>query len=141
MPMITYDEATMGTGFPDIDAQHRELIDRLNQLLEGMRAGHGQDELLPILDFLADYTVRHFRHEEGCMARNRCAVAAANKTAHDRFLLTVAEFRRRLQENGPSVTLVIDAQRQLADWVRNHIVRTDTHLRSCAFAAAGRDAG
>lgn len=137
--MITYDEATMGTGFPDIDAQHRELIVRLDTLLEGMKAGHGQDELLPLLDFLADYTVRHFRHEEGCMARHHCAVAAANKAAHDRFLHTVADFRRRVQEHGPSVKLVIDAQRQLADWVRNHIVRTDTHLRSCALATTGAE--
>ncbi len=139
MSVMRYDEATMGTGFPDIDAQHRELIDRLNTLLEGMKAGHGQEELLPLLDFLAQYTARHFRHEEGCMARHRCAVAVANKTAHERFLLTVAEFRRRLHENGPSVTLVLDAQRQLADWVRNHIVRTDTHLRSCAFAGSAGD--
>ncbi len=136
---LAYDPEKMSTGFPDIDQQHRELITRLNHLLGAMSAGHGQDELLPLVDFLAEYTVKHFGHEEGCMARHHCPVAAANKAAHDRFLLTVRDFRMQLKAKGPSVALLIDAQRELSDWVRNHIIRVDTHLRDCALAHSAAD--
>ena len=128
---LTYDHQSMSTGFADIDEQHKELITRLGTLLDGMHAGRGQAELLPLLDFLADYTVEHFSNEEGCMARVHCPLAAANKAAHTRFLGTVASFRRRLEREGATVALVLQAQRELADWVRTHIVRTDVHLRSC----------
>jgi len=134
---LTYDPRTMGTGFPDIDAQHQELIARLGRLLDGMSEGRGQSELLPLVDFLADYTVKHFGHEEACMQRHQCPVAAANKAAHAKFLGTVASFRKRLEQNGPSVALVLEAQRELSDWVRNHIVRTDTHMRACALEHSG----
>ena len=103
-----------------------------------MKAGHAQDVLLPLVDFLADYTVKHFSHEEGCMARHQCSVAAANKAAHQRFLHTVSSFRKNLEMNGPTVSLVLEAQRELSDWVRNHIIRTDTHLRECALEHSGR---
>lgn len=134
---LTYDPRTMGTGFPDIDAQHQELISRLGRLLDGMSEGRGQGELLPLLDFLAEYTVKHFSYEEGCMHRYRCPVAASNKAAHTKFLATVASFRKRLEQNGPSVALVLEAQRELSDWIRNHIVRVDTHMRACAVEHTG----
>lgn len=134
---LQYNAATMSTGFADIDAQHRELIDQLNRLITQMQAGKGQEELAPLLDFLVDYSRRHFSHEEGCMARHQCPVATANRNAHRQFLDMLDDFRRQVATSGPTVSLVLKAQKELGEWIRMHIVRTDTRLRECVGAGAG----
>lgn len=128
---ITFSELTMGTGVPEIDKQHKELIDRLNTLIDAMKAGKGREELKPILRFIADYTKWHFSHEEGCMERNRCPLAKANKDAHTQFINTFNSLAGRIEQEGATVSLVLEVQRQLGDWIVRHIMRVDKHLNAC----------
>jgi len=133
---IVWDQATMGTGVPEIDQQHRELISRLDPLLEAMKQGRSQEELKGTIAFLAEYTKFHFGHEEECMNRLRCPVAAANVTAHRHFVSVFQEIAAEAEAGGPKLALLLRAQRELSDWVRNHIMRVDTHLRQCVVAGS-----
>lgn len=128
---LTWDERRMSTGVPEIDAQHRELIRQLNRLFEMMHAGKGGAELQELLDFCAKYAITHFAHEEGCMHLHRCPAATANRNAHAQFNRVFADFRKRLQQEGPTLTLTLQVQKQLSDWLSSHIIGTDTQLRSC----------
>ncbi len=128
-----WDEGTMGTGVPEIDAQHQELIRRLKGLLVALREGRGESELGRALDFLGEYAAWHFGQEESCMERNRCAAAAAARSAHRRFGQVFEEIAARVKAEGPKMSLSIRAERELADWVRHHIVRIDTQLRNCVL--------
>lgn len=132
---LTWDARTMATGMEEIDAQHRELIQHINRLFELMSRGSGQQGLGEFMDFLGQYAAWHFRHEEGCMEEHRCPAAAANKQAHAEFIRIFRGYRKRLDNEGPTTKLVIEVQQQVTAWVRNHIVRTDTQLRSCVRAA------
>jgi|SRR5690554_5339539 hemerythrin len=134
---IIWNAETMSTGFDDIDEQHKELFERLNALLDAMKDGKGKSEIERLLGFLGDYAVRHFAHEEDCMARHRCPMASANKEAHAKFIRTFEDLSRRLVAEGPSLALVIETQQKVADWIQSHIVRVDTHLRGCALSRAG----
>ena len=58
-----FDE-TLVTGNDMIDSQHKELIDRINQLLESCEEGQGKIKAVKMLDYLLDYTVFHFEAEE-----------------------------------------------------------------------------
>lgn len=126
-----WDEATMGTGVPEIDAQHQELIRRLKGLLTAMREGRSESEIGSVLDFLGEYAAWHFGEEATCMDRHRCPAAAANRSAHRRFVRVFEELATRVKAEGPKMSLTIHAERELADWVRHHIVRIDTQLRQC----------
>ena len=131
---LAWDEATMGTGFPDIDAQHRELIRHLGLFLEAMKDGRSREELAELVAFLGNYARSHFAHEEQCMNRLHCPVAKANETAHRQFERVFELIARELEAEGPKASLAIRAQRELSDWVREHIVRIDTRLRACVPA-------
>ena len=133
---LKWDAATMSTGVDEVDRQHRELIDHINELFELMRRGEGRTGITDFVDFLADYAQEHFRHEEGCMVAYRCPVASANKLAHMQFSRLLQDYRKRLDEEGPTGSLVIEVQQNVSTWIRDHIVRTDTHLRNCVPAGA-----
>jgi hemerythrin len=128
---LKWDARTMATGVEEIDAQHQELIKHINEFFSLMHMGKGGDGLDEFMDFLGQYAAWHFKHEEGCMEEYRCPAAAANKRAHQTFIQIFRGYRNRLREEGPTTSLVIEVQQKVSDWVRNHIVHTDTQLAQC----------
>ena len=128
---LEWHAATMSTGVDEIDAQHKELISRLNDLFQRMQTGEGAAALKGLLDFLGTYASWHFSREERCMDAVQCSVAAANKQAHAAFLKTFTDLRKRFEAEGPTTTLVLQAQRELSSWLTSHICKIDTHLKAC----------
>ena len=98
---LKWDPRTMATGVEEIDAQHQELIQHLNEFFNLMHMGRGGDGLDEFMDFLSQYAAWHFKHEEGCMEEYRCPAAAANKRAHQTFIQIFRGYRNRLLEEGP----------------------------------------
>ncbi len=134
--MLTYCPRTMGTGIPTIDAQHKELFKRLNQLFAQMSVGRATDGLDELLLFLKNYAEWHFEHEEDCMARAQCPVQAANKSAHAEFIRIFTALTERLQKDGPTPTMVIQVEKQFSGWMTSHVVKIDTNLKKCLEAKA-----
>ena len=130
MPFV-WDEKTMGTGVPEIDAQHQELIRRLQRLLAALKEGRGEHEIRDTLDFVGQYAAWHFGQEEECMQRDQCPVVASARSAHKHFLESFRDLSERVKAEGPKMSLTIRAERELADWVRHHIIRIDTQIKKC----------
>lgn len=128
---LTFNPITMGTGADSIDAQHKVLVDLINRLLQSMQTGKARDEVGPILGELAKYATSHFAHEEACMTRFNCPAAAANKNAHAAFLKTFTAMKADYDRDGPSPTMAIRMQRELSDWIAQHIVGVDVKLKPC----------
>jgi hemerythrin-like metal-binding protein len=130
MPMITWDPS-MTAGVETVDVQHRQLIDWLNDLLSAMSQGRGRTEIEGLLDQLGNYAVTHFGHEEACMARYQCPVAAANAAAHKDFVATLTSFKAEYERDGATAHLVVRIESELMRWLTGHIKRTDTQLAAC----------
>ncbi len=134
---IEWNETLMSTGIPEIDAQHRELIKRLDALIEAMQRGDSRAQVEQLVPFLGDYATWHFGKEEKCMDAHRCPAALANRRAHASFLQMFAALAKRIEKEGPSLTLTLALQREVSDWVSNHIVRVDAQLKRCVARNAG----
>ena len=126
---------SMSTGVPEVDRQHQDLIGQLNRLNEAMSQGKGRDEIAKMLDFLADYVVRHFAAEERHMDVLGCPAAAANRQAHREFLGTFKALRERFDAAGAQPTLVLEIHGTLSKWLVGHITKIDTQLSACAVHA------
>ncbi len=124
----SWDES-MRTGDEAIDLQHKELIHRLNLLLEAMYKGHPAEQVESTLDFLAVYVVEHFTQEEALMDRVHCPLADANKRAHAEFLVRFGAFQEDLasQKSSPSV-IAVKMLRDLSDWIVRHIRTIDARM-------------
>ena len=88
---IVFDPATMSTGVPSIDAQHKQLIAMINTLVAAMESRAGAAVVGRSIDDMAAYTRSHFAHEEKCMVAAACPVAKVNIMQHAQFMTTVAD--------------------------------------------------
>jgi hemerythrin len=116
---------SLETGIPEIDNQHKEMFVRINQLLDACHQGRGQETLGDVLNFLEDYARRHFMDEEALMAAKGYPELASHREMHREFMANVAEVKRRFQEEGPGVHIVVITNRVIAGWLNTHIRRVD----------------
>ncbi|MBI4786213.1 MAG: hemerythrin family protein [Chloroflexi bacterium] len=122
-------EPSMRTGDDLCDAQHKELIRRLNLLLHAMYKGQPAAEVESMLDFLSKYVVQHFSREEALMDRVQCPLAAANRKAHAIFMKKLATFRDRLANRQSTTALIaIEMLRDISTWLVDHIRNIDARM-------------
>ncbi|MGC9505216.1 bacteriohemerythrin [Baaleninema sp.] len=115
-------------GIPEIDQQHKQLIEQMGLLVEAMRENQAHSEIAQILKFLEKYIDRHFGFEEQCMESYRCPVACQNKEAHAKFIKNFQEIKTQFDREGSSLSLVLKVNQSLLDWFLNHIRKIDTQL-------------
>lgn len=128
-PLVIWNDS-LKIGVPEIDRQHKQLIEQLNQLVDAMHNNRGKDEIQEIVKFLDLYVSQHFSFEEGCMNRCRCPVASQNAAAHAYFIKVLSEVKAELRNKGTSLTLAIKVNEQLLDWFVNHIKKVDIQLKN-----------
>lgn len=127
--MIQWNE-TLATGHATVDTDHKQLIDSLNQLENSLRDGAGKENVGKILDFLNRYTREHFTREEAHMKKVGCPAYNENCREHALLISRLDVWLERLQQ-GTSITLVLEVHREIASWIRGHILKTDCQLRGC----------
>lgn len=120
----------LAIGVALIDAQHRELFDSVNRLLDAIEQGRGREEVASLMLFLEDYTANHFGSEEAYMRRFHYPGYPAHKAEHTGFINDFIDLREDLDANGPSADLVAKISRRVCEWLLLHIGRVDK-----AFAA------
>lgn len=115
------------TGMPEVDAQHQQLVDLVNRLGDDVNSGDPLRIDQALAD-LADYTVYHFRSEEGMMDAAGVAPAHADRhrTTHKRFVAQVVGWINRRQA-GEDVQLGVLVE-FLANWLVFHILGDDQSL-------------
>ena len=129
--IVVWNEAKMATGFPTVDSQHQELIQRINELHAACVRGTVREELMEQLNFLGSYVVSHFADEEKLMQAHRCPARGQNQAAHAKFLQDYEQVMAMVKANGASTKVALQLKQMLGDWLTNHICRIDTGLRNC----------
>jgi len=132
--IVGWNESRMGTGVPSVDAQHQELIRRINELHADCVAGKAREQLMEHLNFLGTYAQSHFSQEEKIMEEHRCPARGQNQAAHAKFLKDYGQLVAMVNENGASTKVALHLKQMLGDWLTNHICRIDAQLRHCPAA-------
>lgn len=127
--MPIYDES-LATGVKSIDDQHKELFDKINNLLAACREGKGKEEVAKVMEFLSDYVIDHFTIEKGYMTTYSYPDYTSHMARHEEFIQGFADLKRRLETEGAAVSIVIGTNRLLGDWWINHINTMDKALGS-----------
>jgi len=106
-------------GIEVIDGQHREMLELVNRVLEGLRVGREPDELVEVLRELVRCTEHHFATEERLMDELG-AKAARHRAEHRRLVESLRRFTDQLDAEalgrGP---------RFLRQWLLEHIEAID----------------
>ena len=111
-------------GLRDIDTQHRQLVDIINELGEAMKARKTSDVLGSVLSQLDTYTRKHFAFEEALMKRYGYAELEMHRPLHAKFIQQLKEFKQ--QVNDGNIAVGVKMYNFLGDWLRGHIRGTDS---------------
>ena len=107
------------TGNELIDTQHKELIDRINKLLDSCELDAGAVTAVKTLDFLADYTDFHFGAEENLQKEIDYPDYNKHKAQHEGFKQTIKELEEMLQEEeGPSAAFIEKVEENVIKWFK-----------------------
>lgn len=122
------------TGNAMIDAQHKQLIEAINHLLDACSKGQGRGEIEKTLNFLNDYVVKHFSDEEALQMKYKYPGYAEHKTFHEGYKKVVRDIIADYRRDGATITLVGKVNSSIAGWLVNHIKREDVkvaaHIKS-----------
>lgn len=118
------------TGFDVIDMQHRELVNKINKLIDVLEEGEDVEgvTLDEIFLFLSEYVDVHFRTEEMYMDQTNYPDTAEHKRAHKWFEDKVRELHIRYLREGKTETFLEEVESFLIDWLKEHIMQTDKKL-------------
>jgi hemerythrin len=127
-------DKSLETGNRIIDAQHQQLFVALNAFIRTCESGHGKEELKKSLDFLTDYTIKHFFDEEQLQHQYRYPDFENHKKYHEEFKKVVRGFSVELIMKGASDSLIKNVQTTIGGWLVTHIKGQDmkvaAHIRS-----------
>lgn len=127
---IVFDKALI-TGNDMIDTQHKELIDRVNKLVDSCVTGKEKNVAIQTLDFLMDYTVFHFNAEEKLQEDAGYPEMEGHKAQHAQFTKAVDELKEMLEEEeGPTDAFVAAVNKNISEWLVNHIQISDKKVAS-----------
>lgn len=121
-PLIVWSDE-LSVGIEEIDAQHKVLVDLLNQLHIAILTQHGSAEAMHVLGELIDYTRIHFAVEESLMRVLGYPDYEAHKAGHEQLLQQVMDLQRRLLEEGHGITF--ELLHFLKRWLSVHIMESD----------------
>lgn len=124
------------TGHNLIDTQHKQLFAAVNNLIETCRLGKGAEELEKSLNFLNDYTIKHFFDEEQVQQKYNYPDYLNHKKIHDNFKVTVRDLKVKLIMKGASEELINEVRAKIGDWLVTHIKGQDIKLAAYIKAQA-----
>jgi len=115
-------------GNKKIDDQHHQLFDLINTLVQSCDDGRDKEKLKNALDFLVDYTVRHFNDEEALQIECKFPEYEQHKNLHEDFKVTVTDLVGRFLKSGSSADLNSDIKTIVIKWLVNHVLYEDKKI-------------
>lgn len=123
MAAVTWSE-DLSVGVHVIDADHKMLIDLINQFTEAVDNGESHEMVGGVLNALYDYTDFHFTREEALMDACGYADLAAHREVHDQLRGRVKEIRD-LHASKPDMVFDDDLKAFMTEWLTKHIMGKD----------------
>ncbi len=109
-----------------IDADHRHLVDLVNQLHTATSDGRGVEIVGQILEELIRYTSDHLRREEAQMEAVHFPNLEGHRKGHAHFVNSLRQLQQRYEAG--HITVAAQLSTVLRDWLSLHIRRSDKEL-------------
>ena len=111
-------------GVPQMDAQHRRMIDLINTLHSGADAGSASQAISGMFD----YASQHFASEEELLRRVGYSELHTQQREHRAFLSKADEFSKANLNTPEMCAQIADF---LRSWMLHHILEEDMKYKRC----------
>ncbi|MGE5476983.1 MAG: bacteriohemerythrin [Bacteroidales bacterium] len=113
-------------GVPEIDADHRRLVEAVNRLHAAMARAESKQAVGSHIAELIDVTMRHFKTEEAIWRKSGLATFDAHHRAHDALLQVISGYATKFEADEITANDVLN---YLKMWLADHILQED---KKCA---------
>ncbi|MDR0600174.1 MAG: methyl-accepting chemotaxis protein [Treponema sp.] len=113
------------TGCELVDSQHAQLFEAINALLETCGRGADMTGLQKSVDFLSDYTVKHFFDEEQLLKKHGFSGIESHHQYHETFKKIVSGLAHEFILKGVSDPLIQKVEDKIGTWLIEHIKGED----------------
>lgn len=130
--MINWTEE-LSVGVDLIDNQHKELFNRINDLITAIKSKTCKYKIGDVIKFLEDYVVSHFGEEEAYMKKFSYPHYDQHKAQHEIFIANFAALKEELiklqsRSGFGSYDLSVQTNQVCVDWILEHISTVDKKL-------------
>jgi len=129
----------LSVGVTEIDDQHKQLINIINELNEAINGGWAKEARKSIIAKLVEYTRVHFTTEESVMSIAGYPGVEDHKKKHHDLILSVQEHIKKYEQdpNASNYDLLFF----LRKWLTEHIMKTDKQLATYLLEKEGKTGG
>ncbi len=125
--VLKWDEK-LSVGVEALDEQHKELFQSLEELVEAFQESRQDKQVSELIEFLDDYSLRHFRAEDDLMRLYGYPGSEHHRKEHQIFISRLENLKQDLATKGPSHALASQATHLLLKWIVSHIKNVDYEL-------------
>ena len=118
----------METGIAKIDGQHKELINRLNEITSMGVKAISNEETQKTLLLLEKYIHKHFGDEEALQKQSGYPKYEWHKGQHQIYVADFEKLRREFAINGHSAKFTLDLNNSIISWIVRHIKSVDVEF-------------
>ena len=120
-------------GIENVDSQHKQLINMINELTLAVEYNQQNSSLLPIVDRLLEYAGNHFQVESGIFAQYEFPNRVDHEAEHATFIDKVKYIRRQCELLDTPMSAKI--REFLLHWFINHIKSKDMEYKRFIYKA------
>ncbi len=128
----------MEIGVPKIDAQHKELIDRLNAVIAMGAKSVSVEETQKTLKFLGDYIIQHFGDEENLQKQSQYPKYDWHRGQHKIYVAEFQKLQEEFKASGVSAKFTLALNNSIVAWIVRHIKTADVEFGKHYATAASK---
>ena len=110
---------------PELDRQHRGLMDLINQVHDGIASGKPRLSLEPVVETLIAFTHSHFQSEEWMMRESQYPEYQQHVAEHEELMRKLRQLQTDLRAG--RVRMSLSVKEFLSTCIRHHLEGGDHH--------------
>ncbi|MDW2800068.1 bacteriohemerythrin [Clostridium boliviensis] len=125
----------LSVGITMIDDQHKMWFEKAEALFDAGKNNKAKEYVGELLDFLDNYTKKHFADEEVYMQKIHYPGYAEQKQAHTAFITQLTKLRNDYNSSGGNLLVILNANQMVLEWLTKHISNMDKKIGEYAKTA------
>ncbi len=118
----------LSVGVKLIDDEHKMWFEKAEKLFEAGKNNQAKEYVGELLQFLDDYTKKHFADEEKYMLSIHYPGYDEQKKAHTLFIQQLTKLQEDYKTSGGNLLVIINANQMVVDWLTKHISNMDKKI-------------
>lgn len=111
-----------------IDADHKLIIEKAQELSDAMSTGKGQTHVVETTKFLQNYVKKHFHEEEMMQRSSNYPNYEIHKKNHTYFISEIDQLADKIIANPNSTVNILELNKLISGWFFNHIKKLDVDV-------------